>query len=145
MLTDESILSQKKEILQEISKIYEGLIKSQKITDEEAGKILEFVKEKLAAESHADNFSANVISFCKDFPAFASVGEKVTNKRNELVEKLGQECLEKLMDEDTDTWSKLTTTLEGMKEETLHDWYASLPETSKAMFLSKFLTLSDGI
>ena len=145
MITNESTLKQKKEILQEISKIYEGLIKSQKISEADAGKILEFVKEKLAAESHADDFSANIMTFCKDFPAFASIAEKVTNKRNELVEKLGQACLEKLMDEDTDTWSKLTTTLEGMKEETLHDWFASLPETSKAMFLSKFLTLSDGI
>lgn len=144
MLTDESTLGQKKEILQEISKIYEGLIKSKKLTGEDAGKILEAVK-KLAAESHADDFSANIMTFCKEFPAFAIIAEKVTNKRNELVEKLGQTCLEKLMDEDTDTWSKLTTTLEGMKEETLHDWFASLPETSKAMFLSKFLTLSDGI
>ena len=144
MLTNEETLSQKKEILQGISKIYEDLIKSQKLTEEDAGKILEAVK-KLAAESHADTFSTNIMTFCKDFPAFATIAEKVASKRHELVEKLGQECLEKLMDEDTDTWSKLTTTLEGMKEETLHDWFASLPETSKAMFLSKFLTLSDGI
>lgn len=145
MLTNQETFKQKKEILQEISKIYEGLIKTQKLNEEDAKKILEAVKTKLAPESHAETFSINVLAFCKEFPAFQTVGEKVTNGRNELIEKLGQECLEKIMDEDTDTWSKLLATLENIREENLHDWFASLPPTNKSLFLSKFLTLSDGI
>ncbi len=145
MLTDQETLSQKKEILQEISKIYEGLIKTQKISEIEAQKILDAVKTKLAPESHSQEFSANAIAFCKEFPIFQTVLEKIENKRHEAFEKLGQECLEKIMDEDTDTWSKLLANLETIKEENLHEWFSTLPEASKAMFLSKFLTLSDAI
>lgn len=143
MLTDQEVIKFKKIILQDIYKIYEGLLLSKKISDEDAKKILAFVKTKIAPESHAEEFGANVLEFAKTFPPFGSVAETVTNTREETVEKIGQECLEAVMDEDTDTWSKLTAALEKVKLENLHDWFATLPDTAKQSFLKKFLTLSE--
>lgn len=143
MLTDQEALKLKKIILQEIYKIYEDLVLAKKISDEDAKKILDFVKTKIARESHAKEFSRTVLDFAKTFPAFTAIAKTVTNAREETVEKIGRECLEEIMDEDTDTWSKLTLSLEKIKEENLHDWFATLPDKAKQTFLKKFLTLSE--
>lgn len=143
MLTDVETLKVKKIILQDIYKIYEALILNNKISEEDAQKILDFVKNRLVPESHAKEFSDAVFEFAKTFPLFAKVGEKIQNQRNELLEKLGRECIEKLMDEDTDSWGKFSATLEQMVEGNLHDWFASLPSNTRAAFMEKFLTLSE--
>ncbi len=143
MLTDQEALKLKKILLQDIYKIYEELFIAKKISDEEAKKILDFVKTKIAPESHAEEFSRAVTDFAKEFPAFASVAKKITNTKEETIENIGRECLEEIMDEDTDTWSKLAMTLEKIKEENLHDWFATLPDKAKQTFLKKFLTLSE--
>lgn len=143
MITDREALKLKQIILQDIYKIYEELFLAKKISDEDAKKILEFVKTKIAPESHAEEFSRAITDFAKEFPAFKSLAEKVLNAREETVETIGRECLEEIMDEDTDTWSKLTITLEKLKEENLHDWFATLPDKAKQTFLKKFLTLSE--
>lgn len=143
MITDLEALKLKKIILQDIYKIYEELFLAKKISEEDAKKILEFVKTKIAPESHAEEFSLAITDFAKEFPAFKSLAEKVGNAHEETVETIGRECLEEIMDEDTDTWSKLTITLEKIKEENLHDWFATLPDKAKQTFLKKFLTLSE--
>lgn len=145
MLTDTETLKLRKNILQDIYKIYETLIVEKKISEKEAQQILDFVKTRIAPESRAKEFSGAVFEFAKTFPYFKKLAERLQNDRNEILEKLGRECIEKLMDEDTDTWGKLTATLEQMVEGNLHDWFSSLPEQSRALFLNKFLTLSNGI
>lgn len=146
MLTDVETLKMKYQIIEEISKIYEKLIVGQKIDEERAQKILNYVKEKISPESHPKEFSDTIFAFFKEFPEFVSIEEKVKNMREELLEKIGQETLEALMDEETDTWAELTTTLEQMTELSLNQWFTKLPPQSKQQFLSKFLTLSeDGV
>lgn len=145
MITDQETLNMKHKIIEDITKIYENLLASQKIDETRADLILKFVKNKIAPEYHAKEFSDAVFAFCKEFPEFVQIEQNLRNMRAELLEKIGRECLENLMDEETDTWAELTNTLEKMNEQSLNSWFAKLPDQSKQLFLNKFLKLSENV
>lgn len=143
MITDQETLAMKPKIIEDITKVYENLLTSQKIDEARANQILKFVKEKIAPEYHAKEFSEAVFSFCKEFPEFGHIEQNLRNMRAEILERIGQECLENLMDEKTDTWAELTNTLEKMSEQSLNVWFSKLPQKSQQLFLNKFLKLSE--
>lgn len=135
----------KQKIIEDITKIYESLLAAEKIDEARADQILKFVKDKIAPEYHAKEFSNAVFSFCKEFPEFAALEANLKNMRAEILEKIGQECLENLMNEETDTWVELSSALEKMNEQSLNAWFAKLPDQSKQLFLNKFLKLSENV
>ena len=143
MITDTETLKMKNSIIDEISKIYEKLLIGGKIDEVRGRKILDYIKQKIQPQYDAKEFTKTISDFSKEFPEFISVSEKVEKKRSELIEKIGMDCLETIMDEETDTWAKLTSTLEQISEVNLHEWFASIPGVAQQKFLSKFLTLSD--
>ena len=143
MITDQETLKMKQKIIEDITKIYESLLAGGKIDEVKADQILKFVKDKIAPEYHEKEFSATVFAFCKEFPEFASIEQNLKNMRDEILEKVGRECLENLMDEETDTWVELTNALEKMNEQSFNAWFSKLPQKSQHLFLNKFLKLSE--
>ncbi len=132
MLTDQETLGMKSAIIEEIATIYEKLLTEQKIDEARAREILDFVKEKIQAETDANAFSKLIFEFCAKFQEFASIAQKVKNMRNELLEKVGQECLENLMERKMETWSELTSALEKMTEVDVNTWFSKLPPETQA-------------
>jgi len=137
MITDEETLKMKRKILTDIANLYEKLLKANKLTEQEADEILAYVKEKLAPLDKANRFSSAVFDFCKRFPAFKSIEKKVKFARTELLHKVGQECIENLMEDKVEDWEKLIEALQNVDENTLGRWTKELPPDCKIPFFEK--------
>lgn len=141
MVTDEETYQMKKLILEEITKRYEKLLREDQISDDDADAVLKFVKNKIAPEWEAKEFTNRVFEFCERFPEFHSVEIKVRNMRNELLQKIARECMENLMEDKVEMWSKLIEEIEDIDEEHLPQWLAKLPPGNRATFMETALNL----
>lgn len=146
MITDQETLAMKRKILDEIATHYGKLVREKKFkSQEEADEVFAFLKAEIMPTYQAKEFSEKVFEFCEKFPAFAFLEAKLHNLRNEIFQKIGEECLENLMEQKADEWSELLNTLEKTNESTLEEWVAKLPPKNRALFMEKFLNLQANV
>jgi hypothetical protein len=147
MITDQETLAMKRKILEEIASRYEDLIKAGQMDEEEAKMILGFVEEEIQPTYREQEFSKAIFEFCDRFPEFAAIGARLKNLRSELLQKIAQECIENLMDQRTEEWSRLTEKIPDIQENTLETWVAQLAPEQRLLLMSKLLPdpQTDGI
>ena len=142
MITDEETLKMKKVILEEIAKRFEHLLKNKEMNEEDADFALKFVENKIVPAYDERTFSRTIRKFCKKYPQFSSIWTKVNNMRNELINNIGQECLENLIEDKVEEWSDLVEKLDNIDEDGLKDWVNELPSKNRAIFMDKYLNLA---
>lgn len=142
MITDLETLKMKKKILEEIANHYELLLKKGLLTESESKKIFETVRDEIVLAYEAQAFSEKVFAFCEAFPSFGFLKTKLQNLRQELFQKIGQECIENLLEQKPDEWRQLSSELEETQEEKVETWIAKLPTKNRTIFMEKFLNLN---
>lgn len=139
MITDAEVYKLKSKVLQDIVKRYEELLQKNALDETRADEILERVKKHLAASTNERRFTAEIHLLCQDFPEFKPIEKKLELKRAELIQKIGQECLEKLMENQWEKWEELTNILEGSKEDSIKTWLQKLPINLREEFMNKYM------
>lgn len=143
MITDQETLAMKRKILDEIATHYGKLVREKKFANkEEADAVFNFVKEEIIPAYEAARFSEKVFEFSKKFPAFQFLEKKLHALRDEIFQKIGQECLENLMEEKAEQWSELLENLANVNEADMETWISKLPPKNRAVFMDKFLNLN---
>lgn len=138
MITEKETFKLKNKILEEIALTFEAHVKSGRITDEEeANSIVNFVNQEIDSAIHPRKFMLAVQRFCEKFPAFAKIEKKLQSMRLELIQQIGQECIENLMEEAPEQWEALSEELIEGTEDTLGSWLSKLPEANYTQFTVK--------
>lgn len=142
MLTDTETMSLKKQILRKIADRYEELILSKQLDEAQATEVFNFIQNKIVPADLEKTFSRNIREFCEKFPGFKQIGLDLQQKRDELICKIGQECLENLMGQKMDEYMKLAPTLEVLAEATLEQWVAQLAPEQRSEFMTRLIASS---
>jgi len=138
MITEKETFKLKNKILAEIATMFEAHLKSGKIANpDDANEIVNFVNKEIDTAIHPRKFTRAVQRFCEKFPAFAMIEKKLQSMRLELIQQIGQECIENLMEDAPDQWEALSEELIQGTEDTLGSWLAKLPEANYTQFTVK--------
>jgi|GEM_PF-4606867 len=138
MITEAETFKLKNKVLEEIAVLFEAKLRAGEIKDEdEANAIVDFVNEKIDTAIHPRKFTKAVEKFSKKFPIFAQIDKKLRLMRRELLQEIGQECIDNLMDQNPEQWESLSEDLEMRDENTLGEWMNKLPEENHQLFTEK--------
>jgi hypothetical protein len=139
MISKQLNYKRKAQVMEQIARRLQEIIKKQNISEDETTAVLEFLKNRLRKTNDYTLLNHELITFAAQFPEFKSIVAIYTNQQTEYIQNIGQNSIEELMLEDSEIWEKLSESLDQTNESNLETWIASLPKRTRSNFIQQLV------
>src|SRR3989339_119431 len=129
----------KNKIIRSLALKFDALLKKNAISKEQAASIKTDLETKIIQAVSAIRFCENLNEFFKNHQEFAKTGKEIENMINELLQKIGEECTESVVDDDPEAWEVLSQKTTDINEKNLDEFANDLPETAYPNFIQKLI------
>ncbi|EKD48321.1 MAG: hypothetical protein ACD_65C00015G0007 [uncultured bacterium] len=129
----------KNKIIRSLALEFDALLKKNAISKEQAASIKTDLETKIIQAVSAIRFCENLNEFFKNHQEFAKTGKEIENMINELLQKIGEECTESVVDDDPEAWEVLSQKTTDINEKNLDEFANDLPETAYPNFIQKLI------
>jgi len=129
----------KNKIIRSLALEFDALLKKNAISKEQAASIKTDLETKIIQAVNAIRFCENLNEFFKNHQEFANTEKEIENMINELLQKIGEECTESVVDDDPEAWEVLSQKTTDINEKNLDEFASDLPETAYPNFIQKLI------
>jgi len=126
-------------IIRKLVMEFDSLMKKGGITKEQAGKIQNDIQKNIIEMLNPIQFNENLKIFFTTHPEFKKTEEELKNMFDEMLQKIGEECSEAIIDQDPEAWEKLTQQFSNLTEENIEEFGEIIPETAYPTFVQKLI------
>lgn len=126
-------------IIRKLTLEFDAILKKDGITKEQAAKIQEDIQKNIIEVTSATQFNENLKTFFTNHPEFKKTETELKNMFDEMLQKIGEECCEAVIDQDPEAWEKLSQTVLNMDENNFEKFGENLPQAAYPAFVQKLI------
>jgi len=127
-------------IIRKIVLEFDNLLSKNLLKEEAARKTKDDIENQIIRITNPVQFDENLKVFFKNHPEFKKTEQEIINMTNEFLQKIGQECIEAIIDEDPSAWETLSKKIVDLDEANIEDFSSEIPQIVYPNFIEKLQT-----